>query len=1092
MTTETPLTGLHAHLAPRADVLATALADELAEPPADPFAREIVSVPTAGVERWLSQALSTHLGAGENADGVSAGIDFPPLRRLVRHITAAALGVDVDTDPWQRNRLVWPVLTTMDEVLDEPWFAVVAEHLSGAAGRRPGRRFRIARRVATVFTGYLDQRPELLQDWSSGRDRVPNDLQWQPRLWRELCNRIGDPSGRLDEAVRQLQGDPRLIDLPPRLSVFGPTRLSTTEARILAAVGAHRAVHLWLPQACPAQWHQAPDGPLGPRTPPPTGGHPLVNRLGRDALELARVMKQVRHTVHDHATPSAHGPTTLLAAVQADVISGQPPRADHDLAEDDRSVQFHASHGPERQVEVLREVVLELLADDPTLEPRDIVVMCPDIEVYAPHISAAFSGTTLDGVAAHHPVHRIPVRLADRSLRQVNPVLGVLEQLLELVHQRPRASSLLALCAAEPVARRFAFTVEELEEITAMVNEAEIRWGIDNADMARHGMGDFQLNTWLAGLDRMLTGVALPAERALAGVTPLDIDSSSMVDLVGRLAELITRLRRISLDFAGLKPDRAERKTLVDWAASLRRALELVTRAAPGEDWQIHHAYSTLADLAEGAGDLQPLLTAADVSELLADAFRGRPTRASFRTGALTMCTLSPMRSVPHRVVVLLGVDDGRFPRSSTTVGDDLLARDPHEGERDGPGEDRQLLLDAVMSATETLVVIHADRDPVSNRSIPMSIPLADLFDTITETVSEPTRHRWPAAHRKHPLQPFSPSYFDATEPASFDPQGLAGARALTGPRSTAVPSLDLTVTLPAPETDTVDLADLVSFFADPLRHFLKSCGLSTWEDADEEYPEELPAALDGLQYWKLNDRVLTALVEGTEPDIIALRESRAGKVPAFQVGRKLLSDSLRDMQDIVHTAERFGTLRQVPQSVRISLPDAMATGAVVNDAVVTGAVPVAGSTHLQITASKRKAKHEVELWLNHLALCAAGPPERESVLVAHPGSFRFRVVRFGSLPAEQAREYLADLVEVYHAGVQRLVRMPVGLARDWQDRSRRRRFDWEDRWRFVDKTWHEHFTDYRELLGNDPEESEFVALAERVWGPLLAHEERP
>ncbi|NLT30845.1 MAG: exodeoxyribonuclease V subunit gamma [Propionibacterium sp.] len=1084
MTTTEPVTGLHAHLASRADVLARALAEVLADPPADPFAREIVSVPTAGVERWLSQALSTRLGAGDTNDGVSAGIDFPGLRRLVRDIMAAAVGVDVETDPWQPHRLVWPVLATMDEVRDEPWFAVVAEHLSGGAGRRPGRRFRIARRVATVFGSYLDQRPEQLQEWSAGGNAVPRDLEWQPHLWRALCRRIGDPSGRADEAVRRLRENPSLVDLPPRLSVFGPTRLSTTEVRILAAVGAHRAVHLWLPQASPAQWHTTPDDPLGPRRPTPPTGHPMVAGLGRDSRELARVLKQVPHTVHEHPDPAAEQRSTLLAAVQADVIAGRPPRADHDLSADDRSVQFHASHGPERQVEVLREVVLGLLTDDSSLEPRDIVVMCPDIEVYAPHISAAFAGSTLDGVDPHHPVHRIPVRLADRSLRQVNPVLAVLQQLLDLVHQRARASGLLALCAAEPVARRFRFTAENLEEITDLVSAAEIRWGIDNTDVARHGMGAFQVNTWLSGLDRMLTGVAVPDERTVGSVAPLDIDSSSLVDLVGRFAELITRLRRISLDFAGVNPDATERKPLTEWTASMRRALELITEVAPGEDWQVHHAYATLADLADGADPDGPELSAADVSELLADAFRGRPTRASFRTGALTMCTLSPMRSVPHRVVVLLGVDDGRFPRSDASVGDDLLVRDPREGERDGPGEDRQLLLDAVMSATETLVVVHADRDPLTNRSVPMSIPLADVFDTITDTVSVATRQRWSARHHKHPLQPFAPSYFDPVAPLSFDPQGLAGARALLGSRTPAPRPIDLTATLPPIDTDTVELAELVSFFGDPLKQFLAARGLPTWEEHLDQHAEQLTAELDGLQKWHLHNRVLTALLEGTPPETISLREARSGTLPPLALGRSLIDQAVRDMLDILHTAESFGGPAREPHPVRVSL----------GDVVLTGVVPVTGTRHLQINPSKRKAKHEMDLWLHHLALCA-GSPDRtwDSILVTHPGSYLFRMARFRPVPADRACEYLTELVQLYRDGLSRLVRLPPELARDWQTRNQHRPFDWADRWKWVDrKTWQKHFTDHRDFWGTEhPEDSEFVALAERVWGPLLAHEEQ-
>ena len=123
----------------------------------------------------------------------------------------------------------------------------------------------------------------------------------------------------------------------------------------------------------------------------------------------------------------------------------------------DRTLQVHACHGPERQVEVLREVLVGLLADDPTLEPRDVLVMCPDIEDYAPLISATFGLADDDGDETRHPGHRLRVRLADRSLRQTNPLLAIVAALLELADARVTASQVLDLAASTPVRRRFRF-----------------------------------------------------------------------------------------------------------------------------------------------------------------------------------------------------------------------------------------------------------------------------------------------------------------------------------------------------------------------------------------------------------------------------------------------------------------------------------------------------------------------------------------------------------------------------------------------------------------------------------------------------------
>ncbi|NED63794.1 exodeoxyribonuclease V subunit gamma, partial [Streptomyces sp. SID10244] len=68
--------------------------------------------------------------------------------------------------------------------------------------------------------------------------------------------------------------------------------------------------------------------------------------------------------------------------------------------------------------------------------------------------------------------------------------------------------------------------------------------------------------------------------------------------------------------------------------------------------------------------------------DLMSGLVAATPTRTNFRTGELTVCSMVPMRSVPHRVIALLGVDTDAFPRTRRTDGDDILGRSPLVGER--------------------------------------------------------------------------------------------------------------------------------------------------------------------------------------------------------------------------------------------------------------------------------------------------------------------------------------------------------------------------------------------------------------------------
>ena len=285
-------------------------------------------------------------------------------------------------------------------------------------------------------------------------------------------------------------------------------------------------------------------------------------------------------------------------------------------------MQVHACHGPPRQVEVLREVLLRLFADDPTLEPRDVLVMCPDIETYAPLVSAAFG---LEG--GEHPGHRLRVGLADRSLRQTNPLLDVISRLLSLADRRVTASEVLDLAATPPVRRRFGFDDDDLQRLREWVAATGTRWGLDREHRARAGL-NLPQGTWQAGMDRLLLGVTASEDGLhwLGLALPLDDVDSSDVDLAGRLAELVDRLE-VTLDDLREQPAHG-------WATALGAGLELLTEVADADAWQIAQARWELSRATAGAPTAIGL---ADARAMLADRLRGRPTRANFRTGRLTV-----------------------------------------------------------------------------------------------------------------------------------------------------------------------------------------------------------------------------------------------------------------------------------------------------------------------------------------------------------------------------------------------------------------------------------------------------------------------
>lgn len=1052
---------LHLHVGERADALVAGLPEVLVDPGADPFAPAVLAVPTRGVERWLTQTLSHSLGATAGGEaGVSANIDFPFPGTLVDGVVSAATGFDPRADPWGAARLIWPLLEVVDANASEPWLALLADHIGAAPGSPESRRSRragVVSHLGHLFARYAVNRPDMVRAWAAGEDvdggGVPlgTEAAWQPQLWRRLRERIGTPSPpeRLADACELLRADPSISDLPARISVFGITRLPAAQLEVLDALAAHRDVHLFVLHPSQTLWEQLaadPDSWRGTvrRADDPTldaVANPLLASWGHDARELQLVLgnsigagaEVVRHSI-------ARDEDTLLHRLQSQISAneappGPPPAGETDarapLADDDRSVQVHSCHGRERQVEVLRDAIMHLLAADETLEPRDVIVMCPNVEDFAPLIHAVFGTGRLDadedepGSGSDAPAPPdLRVRLADRSLLRTNPILGAVAELLDLANSRLTASELLDFANLDPVRRRFGFDDDDLSRILEWINAAHIHWGIDEAHRAPFNVPVAE-GTWRRGLDRILLGAAMSEDdaRIFEYVLPLDDVESGAISLAGRFAELIDRIDAAFVSFATTQ-------TIDAWADAIAAATDNLTAPAFGEEWERLELDRLLEDLTAeartaGAGPADgPALTLAEVRSLLAPQLAGRPTAANFRTGHISVCTLMPMRSVPHRVVCLLGLDQEAFPRKSGRDGDDLLLADPHLADRDPRLEDRQLLLDALLAAGDNLVITYTGNDERTNLEVPPAVPVGELLDVIDATVRHAPDGAKERVLTRHPLQPFDHRNFDPAwtaplpKPWSFDRVNLAGARALEGERRPPGPFLAAPLE-PMP-LEVLELDSLVRFVEHPVRAFLKQRLGVEVRDFFDEVEDDLPIELDGLGRWQVGTNYLTARSRGIDARDACMAEIRRGTLPPEQLGKSVIDQQVLRVEALIALAEQvLPNGEHEACDVRVPLSGGvLLTGTI--DGIEAGILG-------DVTLSKLKAKHRLSAWVRLLALSAAQPEQPwEAVTVGMHPTRRdaLGVARFGDLGTDEAgrsAEALAcleALVDLYRRGM--------------------------------------------------------------------------
>lgn len=1086
------VTGLRVHVAERTDVLVEALAGVLAAAPADPFTPDVVAVPTRGVERWVAQRLSHRLGT-LSGDGICANVLFPSPARLV----ADALGSAAD-DPWSPERLPWHVLDSINAHLDDDWLVTVRRYLGDASDEvRRSRRFRLAHRLARLFGSYDTQRPAMLRDWALGRDEdglgvaLPDDLGWQAGVWRRVREAVGvpAPAERLDDVVDRLRADPSGVDLPARVSVFGATALPDGHLRVLDALAAHREVHLWLPQPSLALWDRL--RPAGPRrssliTP---AHHPMLASMAGDAVELGTRLLALRPQVT--VVASGARPDTVLGALQRRIADDRTdgPRE----RRDDRSVQVHACHGRSRQVEVLREVVVGLLADDPTLEPRDVIVMCPDVEAFAPLVEAAFgpaAGT--DDDAPEHPGRTLRVRIADRAPARANPVLAVVATLLELADSRVGASAVVDLAGQAPVRRRFGFDDEALDRIRSWAIESGVHWGEDVSRRERYQLGSLPQGTWATALDRLLLGVAMAEEdqRFVGTVLPVDDVGSTDVDLVGRLAELVDRLSGTLAGLAGAHP-------AGHWFDTLDRAVVLLTDVSATDRWQRVEAARALTRARVAAGD--SVLRLPDVVALLEPQLVGRPTRSGFRTGALTVCSLAPMRAVPHRVVALLGMDDGAFPRGSGRDGDDILARDPLVGERDARQEDRQLFLDAVTSAQEHLVVVYSGADERTGAARPPAVPVGELLDALDAAVAGDARSRVV----RHPLQTVDERNFVAgalgrPEAFSFDVLDLTAARAGRGARDAARPFV--ATTLAPPTGDTIDLDGLAATLEHPVRAFVRTRLGASLPGDEAQLDDRLPLALDGLERWPIGDRLLQAVLGGVPLADAAAAERRRGHMPPAMLGGAVLQAIQAQVEPLLAASAPYLVEPATSVDVTVPLPDGR---------VVTGTVNGLRADVLVRTVFSRLApKHRLRAWVQLLALAAAFPDRTcTAATIGRGQGITSRVAMLTAPPPDEASAMLAGLVALRDQALSRPLPLPLGTSyvyahqrvgrADEQDALEAARTELGTAADAVaGRGGFESVDPYLLLAFGDPftfdrlPAGEFGALSVALWADLVAHEE--
>lgn len=1102
-----PANGLRLFTSNRLETLADKLALAMRRPPRSPLQPEVIVVRNKGMERWLKLELAAR-------NGICAHCEFHFPEQFVARVFHAALPDTKNLPLLSRDVMAWRLHRALAGVRDRPGFEPVAHYLGADNDER--KRLQLAGKLANLFDQYLIFRPEMMLDWDAAR-LAQGDAAWQAELWRAISD---DARERHPAALARTLADvlaedsSTLADIPERISVFGVSALPPFHVELLAALAGRIEVNLFLLQPSQEYWGDI----TSPREEErirrralkadeaafdlhlESGNRLLASLgyLGRDFLKLLLGAGDWMPD-EDFASP---GEDTLLHCIQSDLLhlrdrgaivsaaEGRTP-----IASGDDSLQIHSCHSPLREMEVLHDHILHWFQRDPAIAPRDIVVMMPDIETHAPYVEAVFGAPDDDR-------HRIPYSFADRGARRESHVIGTFLQLLALPETRLGAATVLAPLETAAVRQRFDLSERDVETVRDWVRDANIRWGMDATHRASLGLPALDANTWRAGLDRLLLGYAMRPDgaRLFNGILPFDAIEGEAASLAGGLAEFVEKIFALVGELQTPRP-------LDAWAALLERALADFFAPDDEAEREFQLLRSSFHELREQQrlSGFTGAISLAALRERLEPALADDLQHAGFITGGVTFCGLKPMRSIPFKIVCVVGLNDGAFPRPTQRLGFDLMARAPRLGDRSTREDDRYLFLETLLSARQRLYLSYVGQSVRDNREASPSVLVSELLDyveqgfecegsneaqeatTATSREQNSVRQRLVTRHR---LQAFHPDYFNRRQPRLFS-YSMENCRAsVASGAADGLRASFLEQPLGEPEAGfrAVSLESLAQFFANPAKFFLKNRLNIVLRETPDELEEREPFILGGLDDYSIKQDLVARALAG-EPATGARAVARAsGLLPLGAVGQ---ADFARAEGRVESFLARLRPLRRAGAPLEISFSP--------GDFTVTGRInDFTNEGPLFHRCAKRKARGLLGAWLHHLAVNCLRPGQT-TTLLSEDGRSRFAPV---ADPAAVLRALLDLYWEGLHAPLKFFPNSALALAEAEHAAARAKsrakrapaidkaRACWEgSRFPAIDGEKDAPAFDlcFRHLT--DPLDADFERNARAIFAPLLEHE---
>jgi len=1053
------------------------------DPLTNPFHCEKILVQSPGMAQWLKMELADELG-------ICANIEFPLPASFIWQTFVDVLDDVPKRSAFNKDAMAWQIITRLPSFLPRDEFSELAKYLSDD---EPLKLYQLAYKIADIYDQYLVYRPHWIKAWQQGSTEFSQDQAWQAILWQDLAQTIIDGGQshyhranlyeNLIAALASMDGAHQ-SKLPQRIFVFGISALPPKYLEALQAIAQHCDIHFFLNNPCQVYWGDIVDPkwlsrmagqqrqslaqtitlagkgvksfaqPLLPAEPQSLFslqgellvGNPLLasmGKLGRDNLALMLELQAQELEAFAPSQANSQGSVSLLGHLADDMLYLEDrsiiAQSEQDLAQghqrspiamDDHSIVIHRCHSPMREIEVLHDQLLAMFAQDSSLTPKDVVVMMPDVNAYTPFIQAVFSGAK----------HRIDFSISDQSAQQEKPILLSFISLLDLANLRQSSSELFALLEVPAIMAKFSLTPQSLQSLKLWIDESGIRHGL--------GLDDAQDNSWQFGLNRMFKGYSQTDQVEFdRGEQPLwqDIlsyeESSGLAaDQLGQLAHFIELIGHYKAQLTGAKPfsqwQQIIEQLLLDfYYPSLENEQELAV---------ISECLSALEQELSLANFTLPIASEVLFEHLKSNLNSGNSSQR-FLAGKLNFCTLMPMRSIPFKVVCVLGMNDGVYPRTIAPLGFDLMANEMQKGDRSRRDDDRYLFLEALLSAQEKFYISYCGRHIKDNSIRCPSVLINELTDYISQgyrliddqdlSLAQCQDNILTHLVTEHPLAPFNERYFKPNNDKLFSYQqdwlGAVNRQQQERPFMPAPLPLNL-------EHQSIELDQLKRFFKQPCQYFLNQRLGVYFGQHDIELTDSEPFNPDGLQSYLIKAQLLDSYLANNNRQTVARLQAQ-GILPHGHFADLYLDEQSASMAPLAQALKPYlgQSLDDIQVNLSLSPTIDGLTPDIVDQLDAEQAAPfmlqgwlkqhVAPGVLIRYKSGKGNAKFFVDCYLDYLCYCATSSDKAGDFLMfAQDGQWRFR-----PLPADLAREHLSRLLGYYLQGQTRP--LPFFIQSGWQ-----------------------------------------------------------